>query len=112
MDFLKELRKQNKLRQVAWPADFPVDEIYKSNELANEVGELCGAVKKLYRAKHNIAGNGSKTYEEVYNNFEEELGDVLICLDLLAAYFDVDLEEVTRDKFNKTSKKVNIDIFL
>lgn len=110
-DFLKELREKNSARQDIWPADFPVDEIYKSNELAGEVGEVCGAVKKCFRAKHSIAGNNRK-YEDYLTNLKEEIGDVLICLDLLARFYNIDIEEVTRDKFNKTSKKVKLDVYL
>lgn len=112
MDFLTELREANDDRQTKWPADFEIDGIYKSNELANEVGELAGAVKKLYRHDNSIAGNTSKSREDLFMNLEEEIGDAMICLDLLASYYGVDIEKATRNKFNRTSNKVGIDSFL
>lgn len=102
--FLDLLREKNVQRQEEWPSDIIVDELFRANELAEEVGEVCGAVKKLYRHKHNIAGN-TKSFEELRQNLREEIGDVMICLDLLANKFDINIEEVTREKFNKTSEK-------
>ena len=106
-DFLQELRDANISRQKEWPSDIEVDEIFRSNELAEEVGEVCGAVKKLFRFKHNIAGN-VKSENELLLNLEEEIGDVLITLDLLANMFDISIEEVAREKFNKTSNKIGL----
>lgn len=101
--FLGELREKNNQRQEEWPSDIEVDELFRSNELAEEAGELCGAVKKLYRYKHNIAGN-QKSYDELHQNLKEEIGDLMITLDLLAGKYGLNIEECTKMKFNQTSE--------
>jgi NTP pyrophosphatase (non-canonical NTP hydrolase) len=45
-------------------------------------------------------------------NLVEEIGDVLITIDLLANEFNIDLEQAVKSKFNKTSEKVSIPVFL
>ena len=112
-DFLEILRQKNSMRQAEWPADFPVDMLFRGLELAGETGELAGAVKKLYRSMNGIGGNGHDQSKYI-DNIKEEMGDVLICLDLLALKLEsdlnipFDLEQVTRDKFDATSRKVNL----
>jgi NTP pyrophosphatase (non-canonical NTP hydrolase) len=111
MSFLGKLRNKNIERQKYWAGSETVGVLFRAVEFAGEAGELSNAVKKLYRARNSITGN-SLTEKELYENLVEEMGDVLITLDLLAQYYDVDLEEATKAKFNKTSKKVKIDVFL
>lgn len=112
-DFLIELRHVNIKRQEEYPKPEGVelDENFRSNELMGEAGELAGCVKKLYRERMGIAGN-KHTKEELRKNLEEEMGDVLICLDLLASFYGVDLEAVTRKKFNEVSDKVGVSVYI
>jgi NTP pyrophosphatase (non-canonical NTP hydrolase) len=111
MSFLDDLRNKNTERQKFWAGADNVDVLFRAVEFAGEAGELSNAVKKLYRAQNGIIGN-SLSEKELYENLVEEMGDVLITLDLLAQHYNINLEEATRSKFNKTSKKVNIDVFL
>ena len=100
MDFLKQLRSANTERAILWNKGIKLPASFAFMELAGEVGEACNAGKKLARLEAGMAGGSWEV-----TNLKEEIGDVLICLDLLAKHFNIDLEEVTRDKFNKTSDK-------
>lgn len=108
-DFLECLEEANKDRQLEWAGSEKVDYLFRMVELAGEVGELSNAVKKFHRATQGILGN-KETPETVLRNLEEEVGDVLICLDLLlnsleAEGINIDLQTAVRMKFNKTSEK-------
>lgn len=111
MSFLSELRKKNNERQLKWTGSEKVSELFRAVEFAGEAGELSNAVKKLYRSRNGIAGN-SISEKELLENLIDEMGDVLITLDLLANCYGIDLEKATKEKFNKTSQKVSIDIFM
>ena len=67
--------------------------------LSGEVGELCNFIKKMKR--------GEKVPK---SKLAKEMADIQCYLDLIAARYDVDLAEVTIDKFNEVSdrKKSNI----
>lgn len=108
--FLGGLRQANITRQAEWKGSDKVDSLFRATELGEEAGEVLGAVKKLYRDTHNITGNGQKR-EQYIANLREEIGDLLIVLDLLALEVGretgetFDLEQCARDKFNATSAK-------
>lgn len=112
-EFLDQLRQLNRNRQAEWPADIDVDMLFRATELGGECGELLGAVKKLYRSLHNIKGNGGDLSRYI-TNAKEEIGDVLICLDLLSSELEktlstpFNLEQYTKDKFNTTSEKLGL----
>jgi NTP pyrophosphatase (non-canonical NTP hydrolase) len=111
LSILDELRIKNLERQQYWKGSEKVDVLFRAVEFSDEAGELLNAVKKVYRAKNGIIGN-KDTEAELIENLVEEMGDVLITLDLLASCYDINLEEAVKMKFNKTSKKVNIDVFI
>lgn len=112
-DFLEELREANLNRQNEWPGYDPekIGSLFRAAELAGEAGELVNAVKKLYRHENGIAGN-KVSKDDLMVNLREEIGDVLISLDLLAIEYEIDLAECTIDKFNKTSNEVGLDTTL
>lgn len=110
MDFLKLLRKKNIERSEEWCDGHTPGVLFSVVEFAGEAGELADAVKKLYREIHGMSSN--VTEEDAMIAIEEEVGDVLITLDLVCREFDIDLEEVTRRKFNKTSAKHNLNVFI
>ena len=99
-DFLKQLRAANASRNSEWGGGADADPLFQCTELTGEWGEACNIVKKLEREKRGWRGSRS-TVEAL----AEELGDVLICLDLVAATYGIDLAEVTAAKFNATSEK-------
>jgi NTP pyrophosphatase (non-canonical NTP hydrolase) len=111
MSFLNELRKKNNERQLLWAGSDTVSELFRAVEFAGEAGELVGAVKKLHRQRNGIIGN-TVSETELMENLVDEMGDVLITLDLLANCYGIDLEKATKEKFNKTSQKVSIDVFM
>jgi NTP pyrophosphatase (non-canonical NTP hydrolase) len=63
--------------------------------MAGEAGEAANLAKKMRRGDHITA-----------DQIGEELADVIIYADLMAAYLGVDLETAVREKFNKTSGRV------
>ncbi len=92
-----------------WPGGNKVDHLFRAVEFGGEVGELLNAVKKFHRAYDDIMGNVEST-EDIVTNMKEEVGDVVICLDLLCIELqklgiDIDIGEATKAKFNKTSIK-------
>jgi hypothetical protein len=112
-----DLRLANKARQIEWDADNQITAAYRGNELAGEVGEaleqamsvilmgaaagrICNVIKKLERERMGIRGA-----RETLAHLAEELADGIICFDLAAMDFDVDLGEAVRAKFNATSEK-------
>ncbi len=80
---------------------------FRGNELAGEVGEACNIVKKIEQARLGLR----PTYATV-DDLAEELADVIICVDLLAMEFDIDLEKAVVNKFNNYSKRHNLATFM
>lgn len=107
MDFLTQLAMKNKERQKFWDKDSKLDSMFKCVEFVGEVGELCNNIKKLKRLELGL--QGSRCSRE---DLESEFGDVLITLSLLADSCDVDLQEVTKKKFNETSMKQGFEVFI
>lgn len=100
---LKELREASIARTKEWQGDTNVALSYYGNELAEEAGEVCGAIKRLERHNYGmIGGNDDIT------NLKEELADVIICVERIAQLYDLDLEECVKAKFNATSEKYGL----
>lgn len=101
------LREANAARQVLWNGGEHKSNgpLYAATELAGEVGELCNVVKKLEREKRGLAGSRATR-----GQLEDEIGDVLICLDLLASEYGVDINVAAGRKFNKTSEKLGFPV--
>lgn len=97
------LRQANIARHVEWAAGNEVSLSYRGNELAGEVGEACNILKKLDRERMGIVGSRA-TQEQL----AEELADVLICVDLIAMDFGINLDLAVAKKFNKTSENYGL----
>lgn len=101
------LRKANRERQREWAPDDDDTQssapLFRATELGGEVGEALNVVKKLEHERLNMTG--SRATKE---NLAEELADIIICADLLAIEYDIDLAQAVRDKFNATSAKVGL----
>lgn len=69
--------------------------------LAGEVGEACNLLKKRRR------GEDIPTQEVA-----DELADVMLYLDLLAARMGIDLEDAVKRKFNAVSERRGSTVFL
>jgi NTP pyrophosphatase (non-canonical NTP hydrolase) len=100
---LNDLRFANYTRQQEWDPDNQITLSYRGNELAGEVGEACNVIKKLERERLGIRGSRA-TKEQL----AEELADVVICVDLLAAALGIPLGDAVRAKFNATSEKYGL----
>lgn len=97
------LRDANVRRQLEWDGEKKTDLAYRANELAGEVGEACNVAKKIERERRGIKGS-----RDTIEHLAEELADVIICTDLIAAAEGIDLWKSVRDKFNATSEKVGL----
>jgi NTP pyrophosphatase (non-canonical NTP hydrolase) len=100
----KDLEEANKTRIEEWPGHEKSDLEFRTIELAGEAGEVANAVKKYLRAQRGIHGN-TNTVEDI----ADELGDVVICCQLIAEYLLIDLGEAVKNKFNKTSRKYGLE---
>jgi NTP pyrophosphatase (non-canonical NTP hydrolase) len=101
------LRAANAARQAEWDPEGKITPEFRGLELAGEVGELCNILKKLVRERLGL--RGSRTTKE---KLAEELADVVMCTDLVAADFGIDLDKAVREKFNKTSEALGLSIFM
>lgn len=106
-DFLHDLAVANQNRNLEWDPEGKLTPLFFTAELAGEIGELCNVVKKLEREALGLRGSRASQ-----GQLEEEFGDALVCLSLLANCFDINLEHVTREKFNASSKKLGLEVFL
>lgn len=112
IEFLHKLRQANLARQKIWdPEDLLGDRklgaLFRSNEMVGEAGEAANEVKKLVR--ESLGVRGSRTTIE---KLADELADVIICVDLVALLYNIDLQEAVTRKFNQTSDAVDIDVKL
>lgn len=100
---LQALRTANLTRQAEWDPNDRMNASYRGNELAGEVGEACNIIKKLERQRLGIRGSRASL-----EDLAEELADVIICIDLIAAAYGIDLSVAVPRKFNATSKKYKL----
>lgn len=102
MDFMDTLRMANQSRQKLWDPNNDITATYRMLELAGEVGEAANIVKKLERERLGLVGS-----RDTVEHLAEELGDILICTDLVAAKYKINLRAVAIGKFNAASIKNN-----
>lgn len=81
------------------------DPMFAAVELGGECGEALNVVKKLERERLGMAGSRA-TVEDL----ADELGDIVICAEILARKYGIDLMQATARKFNKTSRKMGFPI--
>lgn len=127
-DNFAALRAANIARNPEWfpdgaPPVLPAS--FRGLELAGEVGEgveaalthlamltassgrICNILKKLERERLGL--NGSRSTKEA---LAEELGDFIICADLVGMDFDIPLWPSVVSKFNATSNKLGMKTLL
>lgn len=112
LDLFERLRAANQARQERWPGAEKVDPLFRAVEFGEEAGELLGTLKKLTRGTRGIAGNGDVDVQQLRQRVREEIGDVLICLDLVSEAYGIDLRDCVPMKFNMTSRKVGVPVFM
>lgn len=110
---LAKLRTANRARQKEWPGyEQAANPLFRAVEFGGEAGELLDAVKKLTRAQEGIAGNKGYSLDDLRQAVMEEVGDVLISLDMLTDILGIDPYECVPMKFNKTTRKVGLTVFM
>jgi len=103
-DFLTQLRRVAADRMATWCSETELPcGLFHATELGGEVGEVLNVVKKLHREAQGWRGSRATVAD-----LAEEIGDVVVCLDKLAAYYGIDLAQATAAKFNATSEKVGL----
>lgn len=102
-----DLREANQKRQNEWDPSDSITIEFRGNELAGEVGEACNVIKKLARVRLGLRGSRATA-----SDLAEELADVVICTDLIAMMFNIDLDKAVRSKFNATTKKYGLTVTL
>ena len=104
MTNLNELRRANVARQAEWPGGEHVDLAFRGLEMAGEAGELANKLKKLVRLQRGIQGTNEER-ATLMQEIADEMGDVMICVDLIGMEIGIDSAEAVRSKFNATSVK-------
>jgi NTP pyrophosphatase (non-canonical NTP hydrolase) len=102
-EFLHRLRAASIARQKEWDTGGNVTLSYRGNELGGECGEAQNIIKKLERERFGMVGSRATPAQ-----LAEELADIVICVDLIAQGFDLDLVEAIAAKFNGTSQKYGL----
>lgn len=104
MGDFKHLREANEARNIEWKGGMDVvPALFRATELAGEVGEACNVIKKLERERMGWVGSRA-TLEQL----GDELADIIICVDLVAMDYGLDLWGFLVRKFNATSEKVGL----
>jgi len=112
MSELDLLRTTNRERAIEWvgPSEEPVqDLLFRATELGGEVGEALNVIKKMNRDR-DVPGHLS--HADGVPLLEDELADVIICVDRVAEVYGIDLWDAVVTKFNKTSRKHGLQTML
>lgn len=104
---LRDLHAANIARQAEWCPDQVPDLSFRGNELGGECGEAQNVIKKLERERQGWRGSRATK-----DDLADELADLVICADLCAVTAEIDLGAAVRRKFNATSEKQGLSVFL
>lgn len=107
MSEFKKLRDANMQRQAEWDPSGKISLSFRGNELGGECGEVQNQIKKLERERLGLRGSPGDV-----NKLREELADAIICIDLIAMEFRLDLWKAIKTKFNDTSRERGLTITL
>lgn len=100
-----ELRRTNKARCERWHPE-GIRSWSASDwmtALTGEIGELASLFKMRNRERDDLPGN---KFSPTNQQIADEIADVLLYLDLLAACHDIDLGQAVVKKFNEVSIRV------
>jgi NTP pyrophosphatase (non-canonical NTP hydrolase) len=100
---LKRLRRANLKREAERDPDSKCGILYRATELGGETGEALNLIKKMERTRLGITGMNATLAQ-----LADELADVVIATDLLAMACGIDLETVTREKFNRDTDRLGL----
>jgi NTP pyrophosphatase (non-canonical NTP hydrolase) len=102
-DEFRTLREANIARGIEWQGEVELPASFWGVEMAGEVGEACNVIKKLERERLGVRGS-----RDTVEHLAEELADVVICADLVARHYGINLDQAVARKFNATSEKVGL----
>lgn len=105
MTTITELQEALAKRDLEWDPEGLLTLEFLATELAGECGEACNVVKKLVRERLGLRGSRATKQD-----LKDELEDVMICVGLLANAAGIKLN--VADKFNASSKKLGLNVFL
>ena len=101
--------EKNSARASRWHPGFPHDDTWSgadwSNAMCGEAGEAANIVKKLRRYEDGLRGVGDPTEPELLDMLADEVADVFLYLDLLAAKYAIDVPAAIVRKFNVVSER-------
>lgn len=110
--------EQNLARHNDWPrAEGEDADEWSLNEwavaIAEETGELCGAIKRLnrFKAGYQIKRRASRveSEQEGIDKIKEEIGGIATYLDLLAQALGTNLGECLQETFNAVSEREGLN---
>lgn len=101
---LDELRAANITRAARWHGpDSTWTGADWSNAMAGEMGEAANVVKKIRRGEDGCPAAHDPGPRMLVAMLGDEIADVIIYADLLAAHYGIDLSGAIRTKFNAVS---------
>jgi NTP pyrophosphatase (non-canonical NTP hydrolase) len=101
------LRAANVARDKLWDPFGKLDASFRGVEFAGEAGEVCNVIKKLERERLGLRGS-----RDTVAHLTEELADTIICADLIAMAYRIDLAHAVGWKFNATSEKMKLPVMI
>ena len=103
-----EIRAQNVSRALKWHNGNLLDwsPLEWAGAMCGEAGEAANVAKKLKRLDTKIIGGLDESDKSrLIQKLADEIADVFLYLDLLAACYDIDMELAIRKKFNEVSDR-------
>jgi NTP pyrophosphatase (non-canonical NTP hydrolase) len=104
---MNQVSGANRARCERWHSGFPNDTNWTGADWAvamgGEAGEALNVVKKLRRIEVGTPGAMDPSEVELLAALSDELADVYLYLDLLAAKYGIDLPGAVVSKFNRVS---------
>lgn len=101
------LQRANIERNKEWDSSGAIGLAFRGNEMAGECGEACNVIKKIERERLGLRGSRA-----TLDDLAGELSDLVICAYLTAMTADIDLDKAIAEKFNATSEKYGLSVFL
>lgn len=99
----------NRQRANRWHPGFPYDDTWSIADwclaMVGEAGEAANVVKKMLRKTQGLQGKLDPSISQLQQMLAEEIADIFLYLDLLAAKADIDLPKAIVEKFNAVSQR-------
>lgn len=109
------VQETNKERAKHWHKDGEVvwSGLEWAGAMCGEAGEAANVCKKLKRIEGGLIGNSASEHRiedkaKLIECLGKGIGDTLLYLFLLASHYNINVEEVTRDVFNKKSIELGL----